>query len=205
MPNKHAAIVSKQELVLELQHRISVSQVMSVANTIAHEYSFGSFPFDIVGEEKPQPFIPLDLDRQVDGKIVSNHHISTSPPNGRLPTSSNSLPNSILPMPSHLIQPHSLATNTSPTISLDGGVYQGQSPVQVNEWNPNAKVSQVRLFVIILTFHLNTDDDWFTVFHNVLSYCAFRLLSRLESSANAISSKFHVANALQRNDRSTHR
>jgi hypothetical protein len=81
------------------------------------------------GEEKPQPFILLDIDRQVDGKLISSNHISVSPPNGRLPMSSNYLPNNLVPLPSHISQSHSNAI-ALPTFALDGGVYQGGSGPQ---------------------------------------------------------------------------
>jgi hypothetical protein len=94
-----------------------------------------------LGEEKPQPFIVLDIDRQVDGKIVTSNHISSaSPPNGRLPMSTNYPSNNSLPMPSHLSQ-HLPSTIISPSpYALDGGVYQGHTPTQTNDWKPNTKV-----------------------------------------------------------------
>ncbi|CAF0751144.1 unnamed protein product [Adineta steineri] len=92
------------------------------------------------GEEKPQPFIILDIDKQVDGKIVSSNHISISPPNGRLPIPTNYLPNSSIPLPSHISQSHPTSVTTNPPFSLDGGVYQGQPPSQSNNWNANTRV-----------------------------------------------------------------
>ncbi|CAF1041761.1 unnamed protein product [Rotaria sp. Silwood1] len=92
------------------------------------------------GEEKPQPFIPLDIDRQIDAKLLPSNHINISPPNGRLPISSNYLPNSSIPLPSHISQPHPITATTSSSFPLDGGVYQGQPPTQSNTWNPNTKI-----------------------------------------------------------------
>ncbi len=92
-----------------------------------------SFPllFSLLGEEKPQPFITLDIDRQVDGKFITSNHINVSPPNGRLPISLNYPPNNLTPLPSHLSQPHpSTVTSLSP-FALDGGVYQGHPPTQL--------------------------------------------------------------------------
>lgn len=87
------------------------------------------------GEEKPQPFILLDIDRQMDGKLIISNHISVSPPNGRLPMPSNHVPNPSIPLPSHLSQRQPQA------FMLDGGVYQGQPLItQSNEWNANIKV-----------------------------------------------------------------
>ena len=95
-----------------------------------------------LGEEKPQPFIPLDIDRHVEGKPVISNHTNMSPPNGRLPTSPNYLPNSSMPLPSHLTHPYSQPITTSPPLALDGGVYQGQPPSnQPTEWNPTSKVN----------------------------------------------------------------
>jgi hypothetical protein len=91
--------------------------------------------FSLSGEEKPQPFITLDIDRQVDGKLITSNHISVSPPNGRLPMLPNYLPNNLAPLPSHISQSHSNAI-ALPTFALDGGVYQGGQPSQL----PNTKV-----------------------------------------------------------------
>ncbi|CAF2986338.1 unnamed protein product [Rotaria sp. Silwood2] len=91
------------------------------------------------GEEKPQPFISLDIDRQIDGKPLPSNHINVSPPNGRLPMSSNYLPNSSIPLPLHISQSHPITATASPSFPLDGGVYQGQPPTQANNWNPNTK------------------------------------------------------------------
>jgi len=97
------------------------------------------------GEEKPQPFIPLDIDRHVEGKtVVISNHTNMSPPNGRLPTSSNYLPNSSMPLSSHLSHPYPQPITTAPPSDLDGGVYQGQSVAatsnKTNEWNPTNKI-----------------------------------------------------------------
>jgi len=82
------------------------------------------FGFFFLGEEKPQPFIPLDLDKQVDGRLVVGNHTSFSPPNGRLPMSSP-------PLSSHVPQSQSnLIGSPSIPLTLDGGVYQGQPPTQ---------------------------------------------------------------------------
>ncbi|CAF3438668.1 unnamed protein product [Rotaria socialis] len=91
------------------------------------------------GEEKPQPYIPLDIDRQIDGKLLPNNHINVSPPNGRLPMSSNYLPNSSTPLPSHISQSHQNTSTATSPFALDGGVYQGQSQNQSNNWNTNPK------------------------------------------------------------------
>ncbi len=95
----------------------------------------------LLGEEKPQPFIPLDIDRQVDGKVVPSNHISVSPPNGRLPMSSNYLLNNSTPLPLNISQSHPNAIPSSPPFALDGGVYQGQSQIQRNTWNTSANVN----------------------------------------------------------------
>ncbi|UJR28466.1 hypothetical protein I4U23_009705 [Adineta vaga] len=93
------------------------------------------------GEEKPQPFIPLDLDRHVDGRIVTSNHISISPPNGRLPTPISYLSNSSIPPPSQITQLHPTSVPTMPSpFALDGGVYQGQSLAQQPNWNSNTRL-----------------------------------------------------------------
>ncbi|CAF0883691.1 unnamed protein product [Rotaria sp. Silwood1] len=92
------------------------------------------------GEEKPHPFIPLDIDRQVDGKLVTSNHINMSSPNGRLPMSLNYTSNTSMPLPLPFSQ-HQINPVTSPAFALDGGVYQGQSvPTKSDNWNPNTKV-----------------------------------------------------------------
>lgn len=70
--------------------------------------------------------------------------MSISPPNGRLPASANYLMNSSIPMPSHIAQLHPTPMANMPPFSLDGGVYQGQSPVQAANWSANARVSPAR-------------------------------------------------------------
>ncbi len=81
-----------------------------------------------LGEEKPQSFIPLDIDKQADGKLIIGNHINFSPPNGRLP----------MPVPLHL------APQQPPGFVPDGGVYQGQPLItQSNDWNPNTKVKDL--------------------------------------------------------------
>ena len=109
-----------------------------------------------LGEERPQPFIILDLDRQVDGKLVISNHISVSPPNGRLPVSSNYYPNNLSPLPSHIAQPTPTAV---PTYALDGGVYQGgQAPMQLNP--------KVNSFTGERNFFKNDLDHWSTICRN---------------------------------------
>jgi hypothetical protein len=91
--------------------------------------------FHFSGEEKPQSFIQLDIDRQGDGKLAIGNHITVNPPNGRIPMPSNHVPNISMPIPSHLPQ------HQPPTYMLDGGVYQGQpSTTQSNDWNTNSRV-----------------------------------------------------------------
>jgi hypothetical protein len=103
--------------------------------------------FSLLGEEKPQPFIPLDIDRQVDGKYVISNHVSVSPPNGRLPISSNYPPNNSIPLPSHISQshPNTITSSPPPQFVLDGGVYQGHSQTQPANWQANKKVN---LFIL---------------------------------------------------------
>ncbi|CAF0784947.1 unnamed protein product [Rotaria sordida] len=91
------------------------------------------------GEEKPQPFISLDIDRQIDGKSLPNNHINISPPNGRLQTPSNYPPNRPIPLPSHIPQSHPSTTTTPSSLPLDGGVYQGLPPTQSTNRNANTK------------------------------------------------------------------
>ncbi|CAF0883916.1 unnamed protein product [Rotaria sordida] len=77
------------------------------------------------GLEKPQPFIPLDIDRQIDGKLVTSNHINISPPK--------------VPLPLHLSQ-HKTNSVASPAFILDGGVYQGQpTSTKSDNWNLNTK------------------------------------------------------------------
>lgn len=117
-----------------------------------------------LGEEKPQPFIVLDIDRQVEGKLVTNNQMPIGSPNGRLPMSSNYQPNATLPMPLYLsqTQPNHHPTSSTPFL-LDGGVYQGQAPTtsqpqtQVNQWNPNSKVK--RSFSSSISFLFLCSDD----------------------------------------------
>lgn len=107
----------------------------------------------ILGEEKPQPFIPLDIDRQLDGKLVTNNNTSFSPPNGRLSTPVNYLSNNvtgILPQLVHQQQQQQqqnpaltvlpVMTTAATTFAFDAGIHQGHPSAQVNEWNPNMKV-----------------------------------------------------------------
>ena len=97
--------------------------------------------FNELGEEKPQLFIPLDIDRQIDGKLLpTSNHIDLSTSNGRLPISPNYLPNSSISLPPNRSQSHPNAMTTSSLHVLDGGVYQGQTSTQANHWNANAMV-----------------------------------------------------------------
>jgi len=64
-------------------------------------------------------FIPLDLDKQPDGKLIVGNHIIINSPNGRLP----------MTVPSN-------QASQPPQFMPDGGVYQGQS----NDWNQTTKV-----------------------------------------------------------------
>jgi hypothetical protein len=115
--------------VLKQLHLIFVNQV--IISKIKSPSKYLSFFF--LGEDKPQPFIPLDIDRQVDGKIAISNHVNISSPNGRLPMSSNYVPNTSMPLPLHLSQ-HKLNTP-------DGGVYHGQPPPnQTNQWALNSNV-----------------------------------------------------------------
>ncbi len=103
------------------------------------KFIFFVFLFPLLGEDKPQTFIPLDIDRQVDGKLIIGNHINVSPPNGRLPVTPNHIPHPSMPVPPHL-SPHQSSPATPPLI-LDGGVYQGQPPTtQASDWNANTKV-----------------------------------------------------------------
>ena len=103
--------------------------------------------FDL-GEEKPYPFISLDIDRQVEGKVVTTNNMNIGAPNSRIPISSNYQGTGLLPLPSFLSQAQTNTTATLPTFILDGGVYQGQPPSssqsvqasQNNTWNSNQKV-----------------------------------------------------------------
>ncbi|CAF4368002.1 unnamed protein product, partial [Adineta steineri] len=52
------------------------------------------------GEDKPQTYIPLDIDRQSDGKLVTSTPINVGVPNGRLPVPSNFVPNTSMSLPS---------------------------------------------------------------------------------------------------------
>jgi hypothetical protein len=123
--------------VQEQLHLISVNPVIILRKN-QQKHSHLSF---FLGEEKPQPFISLDIDRQVDGKVVISNHININPPNGRLPMSLNYVPNTSMPLPPHLSQHQQNLLPSSP-LTLDGGVYQGQQPppMQSNEWNPNTRV-----------------------------------------------------------------
>lgn len=133
MLNKLDTIVLTLEQVLKQLLLIFANQVIK-ANFILF---FFYFSFALLGEEKPQPYIPLDIDRQVEGKLVTSNHVSVSPPNGRLPMSASYLPNNSNLLPSHISQSHPNTTTSSPLLlSLDGGVYQGHSQTQ-----PNTKVN----------------------------------------------------------------
>lgn len=82
-----------------------------------------------LGEEKPQPFITLDIDRQVDGKLVVSNHVPLSPPNGRLPISAAYPQNKLTPLPTQIPPSQPTALGPSPPLhALDGGVYQGGHP-----------------------------------------------------------------------------
>ena len=89
-----------------------------------------------LGEEKPQPFISLDIDQQIDGQLAPNSHVNFSPPDSHLPMLSNYLPHSSMSSPSQISQFHANTITTSP-FALDGGVYQGQTSMQSNNWNSN--------------------------------------------------------------------
>lgn len=130
MPNKLDTIVSKLEKVPKQLHRISVNQVMEFL-----ERSTLPYPYWILsGEEKPQPFIPLDIDKQGDGSMNISNHINLSPPNGRLPMSVSG----------------QLTSPESANFLLDGGVYQGQPmTVQSNDWNAKVENSFRREFDLI--------------------------------------------------------
>ncbi len=95
----------------------------------------------MLGEEKPQPFIPLDIDRQGDAKLGLINHPSLSPPNGRLPMPGNHISPPSMPLPIHQLvpQPNPL---TTPDYTLDGGVYQGHGPTTLaKDWNAKVKVN----------------------------------------------------------------
>ena len=168
------------------------------------------------GEEKPHPYIPLDLDRQADGKAATttmSNHIGISPPNGRLPTSSNYLPNSSIPLTSHLSQRLPHAMTTAPPFTLDGGVYQGHAPSHANEWNPNTKVEcfiVARLFSRHFSLFLSSllcpvAADWLTNFYYIVSSPKSRVPSRCKSVPITLFPKNHASNQLQWNLRSAHR
>jgi hypothetical protein len=139
MPNRLEMIVLMLEQVQKQLLLIFVSQVSQTFYSIINLICF--FLLFLLGEDKPQPYIVLDIDRQVDGKLVTSNHITVSPPNGRLPMSSNYPPNNSLPLLTHTSQPHPNAIPLSAPHSLDGGVYQGQQPPQSSNWIPNTKVN----------------------------------------------------------------
>ena len=114
------------------------------------------------GEEKPQAFIPLDIDRQVDGKLVITNHINIGPPNGRLPMPSNFSPDTSMSLPPH-------QTNSIASYKLDGGVYQGQPPSrQPNDWNQNTKVKLFSLIYLLEVLFSNS-DYWITIVYSPTS------------------------------------
>ena len=148
--NKHERIASKVELVHTQQRLTSVNQVTTSRQPLKRFRRW-----HLLGEEKPQPFISLDIDKQVDGKVVTSNHISGAP-NGRLPLSSNYQAPGLLPLPSYLSAAQPNTHSASSGLLLDGGVYQGQGPsslppsssspaatttAQANDWNSNQKVS----------------------------------------------------------------
>lgn len=175
-----AEIYAKQARADSIEARVSAKSAapdfrQPGKNKIVDSNDFSNFPhsfyFFVTGEEKPQPFIPLDIDRHVEGKTVISNHTNMSPPNGRLPTSSNYLPNSSMPLPSHLSHPYSQPITTAPPSDLDGGVYQGQSVAatsnKTHEWNPTNKVNDFlfsnflrnsMLFIIIIIFFFFNDQ-----------------------------------------------
>lgn len=144
MLNKLDMIVSKLEKVPKLLLLISVSQVM-----IFVERQTTTCPrFIPSGEEKPQPFIPLDIDKQGDGSMNISNHINLSPPNGRLPMSVSG----------------QLSSPESGNFHLDGGVYQGQPmSAQSSDWNTNTKVRRSSARKLISNILENYLDDVFTI------------------------------------------
>ena len=144
MPNKLDTIVSKLEKVRKLLLLISVSQVMK----FPMRQTSTSRRFIPSGEEKPQPFIPLDIDKQGDGPMNIGNHINLSPPNGRLPMSVSG----------------QLSSPESANFHLDGGVYQGQPMTpQSNDWNTNTKVRRISTRKLISNILEKLSDDFFTI------------------------------------------
>lgn len=92
-------------------------------------------------------FIPLDIDRQMDGKLITTNHVTTGLPNGRIPIPSNFTPHTAMILPPHVSQQNQNNPITSSNFTLDGGVYQGQPPTAtktMHDVNSNVKV---KLFV----------------------------------------------------------
>ena len=126
-------------------------------------------PRPLLGEEKPQPFISLDIDKHVEGKVVSSNHITGGAPNGRLPPSSNYSAHGLLPSPSYLSSAQPNTHSSATGLLLDGGVYQGQAPStlppsssstatttnQANDWNSNQKVSWLTSRVLYIAILLS--------------------------------------------------
>jgi hypothetical protein len=155
----------------------------------------------VLGEEKPQPFITLDIDRQVDGKLVTSNQLNMNAPNGRLPMSSNYPGTGLLPLPSYLSQPQLQPNAISSLPMLDGGVYQGHSQMptatlaaQSNNWNSNSIVSRttmkhVRCFQI---HDYDLDERLAAIVHAAIDESTqSRILSKCE-----LFSKSHAAYAL---------
>jgi hypothetical protein len=64
--------------------------------------------------------------------------------------SSTYLPNSSTLLPSYISQSPSNIITSSPQFAPDGGVYQGHSLTQPNNWNPNTKVHLLILEIYFL-------------------------------------------------------
>ncbi|CAF0840852.1 unnamed protein product [Adineta ricciae] len=100
------------------------------------------------GEDKPQVFIPLDIDRQTDGKLITINHVDTGLPNGRIPIPSNFIPHTTPILPPHVSHQNQNNPITSSNFTLDGGVYQGQLPTAakpVHDVNSNIKMNGLPL------------------------------------------------------------
>lgn len=147
MLNKLEMIVLKLEKLQKQLHLIFDNQVYIYRYIFDKNYNFINYSISFLGEDKPQIFIPLDIDRQMDGKLISNNHIVNGPPNGRLPMPSNFTPHTTMALSPHLSQqqqqqPQPTNPVTSSNYMLDGGVYQGQAPAKpLHDINSTTKVN----------------------------------------------------------------
>lgn len=139
-------IASKLEQVPNWPHPISDSQVtLSLSLSLSHSMKTNIACIAVfTGEDKPHVFIPLDIDRPADGKLMGNHHIMPGLPNGRLPVPGNLIPHASVVLPPQISQHSQPHTTASVPFMLDGGVYQGQPPAKpANEASTTAKVGDL--------------------------------------------------------------